>query len=130
CPAVTWDDWIYDDEKGLETGGNITHLEKEGNDIYISLPYDYENREIPEDHSEKIKISRDNLAQLIEDWKEKVCKRMPQEVTITYENDIFTLTTSNDTQNSKKSTYLILLAVIIVLFITFMKIIWYIIRNN
>src|SRR5690606_37315524 len=122
CPAVTWDDWIYDDEKGLETGGNITHLEKEGNDIYISLPYDYENREIPEDHSEKLKISRDNLAQLIEDWKENVCKKKPQEVTITYENDMFTLTTSDKTHDDKESKFTIFF--VVVLIIIFLKIIW------
>jgi putative oxidoreductase len=104
CPATTWDDWIYDDENGLETGGNITFLEKEGEDIYICIPYDDEGFKIPDDPSEKLKISRANLMELILDWKEKVCKKMPQEVTITYENNIFTLTTSNDTFHPLKGS--------------------------
>jgi hypothetical protein len=90
CPGTSLDDWIFDDNKGLGTSGNLIYLEKEDNYILLSDLYD-EDKENPVE----LKISRQQLAQLIYDWQEKVCKLKPQEVTITYENDTFTLTTSD-----------------------------------
>jgi len=90
CPGTSLDDWIFDDNRGMETGGNLIYLEKEGNYILLSDLYD-EDKNNPV----KLKISRQQLAQLIYDWQEKVCKLKPQEVTITYENDTFSLTISN-----------------------------------
>jgi len=96
CPAYTWDNWIMDTEDD-ETSGNEMVLEKEKGYIYISSLYD-ENGYcgVQEDQSKKLKISANNLLQLISDWKEKVCKKMPQEVTITYDSDAFILITSDE----------------------------------
>ena len=64
--------------------------------------------------------------QLILDWKEKVCKKMPQEVTITYEHDIFTLTTSDNITNHKKSKFHIFILLLISILILCAGILWYI----
>ena len=131
CPAISWDDWIYNDDKGLETSGNITLLEKEGSNIYLSCFYNNEgNLNITDDPSEKLKISRDNLMQLIFDWKEKVCKKMPQEVTITYKNGIFTLRTSDDIARLKKAKLIIFLFVVIDTCILLAVILWYFLPNK
>lgn len=127
CPAISWDDWIYDDEKGTKTSGNITLLEKEGPDIYLNCLYDNDGKlNITEDTSEKLKISRDNLMQLVLDW-EKVCKKMPTEVTITYENGMFTLQTSDDPLTHKKSKYIMPLLVLMSIGVLFAGIIFYVI---
>jgi hypothetical protein len=47
-----------------------------------------------DDNVHILKVSRKALIQLLHDWQEKVCKLNPQEVIITYENDTFTLMTS------------------------------------
>jgi len=87
CPGTSLDNWIFDDEQGLATSGNIIELEKEDNYIYLNNMYD--KRKIPI----RLKISRRNLFNLLYDWQNKVCKKnpRPQEVIIKYENDIFTL---------------------------------------
>jgi len=96
CPGTSLDDWIFDDDKGTRTSGNSVVLEKEGKYIYLFDLYDENGCLFKEDLVEtKLKISRQQLAQLIYDWQEKVCKLKPQAVTITQENDTFTLTTSN-----------------------------------
>jgi hypothetical protein len=104
CPAECWNDWILNDELGDEVGGNATFLEKEDNYIYIDDLYDADgNLNRSSNISDRLKISRTNLLQLLHDWKEKVCKKEPQEATITYENDFFTLTTSDEICYKKTS---------------------------
>ena len=96
CPGDSLDDWIFDDNKGLDTSGNSVYLEKDGLNIYLSDLYDEDgNLDMSEDLSKKLKISRINLAELIDVWKDKVYEKKPKNVTITYDDDIFTITTSD-----------------------------------
>lgn len=88
---LTWKHWILDDSLGEETSGNITRLEKEGDYIYISYiscMYDEDNPPT------RLKVSRTSLIDLLRQWNEKVCKKMPNEVTITYDNECFLIETS------------------------------------
>jgi hypothetical protein len=84
CPAWNWTDWIIDDSLGEETSGNLMFLKKKKQFIYIKCLYSNVKYFI---------IRRDQLVQLLNDWSEKVCKTKPQQVTITYDNDIFTIET-------------------------------------
>lgn len=85
----TFKDWALDDYLGDCLSSNLTRLEKEGN--YIFLTDIYSDEEIPTE----FKISRQQFAKLFDDWQEKVCKLMPKEVTITYENDEFIIETKD-----------------------------------
>ena len=91
CPGTSLDNWIFDDEQGIITSGNIIELEKEDDYIYLNNMYDKRKILI------QLKISRRNLFSLLYDWQNKVCKKnpQPQEVIIKYENNIFTLETSD-----------------------------------
>jgi hypothetical protein len=97
CPATDWKAWIRDDSQGLDTSGNITLLGKYRSNIHLCFLYNEQGKmddvRIAKD---RIVISRDNLVQLIEDWKAKVCAHKPQSVTIADHGDLFVLTRSND----------------------------------
>jgi hypothetical protein len=40
-------------------------------------------------------MTKKQFVQLLDDWQEKVCKRKPKEVTITYDGNQFTIETSD-----------------------------------
>jgi hypothetical protein len=88
CPGTSLDEWVLDDEQDL-TSGNSMVLEKEDSYIYISDYYD-QNAE-----PEKLRIAVKSFMQILSDWKEKVCKVMPKEVTIIRNGDDFTLETKD-----------------------------------
>jgi hypothetical protein len=81
------------DEFTYTIGGNATFLE-EGEDGYIYI-YDGTVRLAEAYQSEHLKVSRDQLVKLFDDWQEKVCKRRPKEVIITYDNDQFNIETKD-----------------------------------
>lgn len=89
CGKSSWEDWILDDRQGDGTSGNIIYLEKENDEIYLGdlLNLSEKNTEL--------KISRRQLVQLIYDWKDKVCKTMPKEVTIIRNGNDFTIETKD-----------------------------------
>ena len=82
-------DWALDDSLGMGVGGNITFLEKEGDYVYLTDAYSLEK--VPTE----VKITRQQFAQLFDDWQEKVGKPKPKGVIIKHENDQFTIETSN-----------------------------------
>ena len=92
CGLSTWPsfkDWVLNDSLGECLSGNITRLEKEGN--YILLTDLYSEEEPPTE----LKITRKEFIQILTDWEEKVCKLMPKEVIITYDNDEFVIKTKD-----------------------------------
>ena len=76
--------WGLDNNQDT-TGGNITYLEKENGHIYLSDLYSEEK--VPT----KLIMTIEQFVQLLGDWDIKVCKARPQEVSITYDNDQFTI---------------------------------------
>lgn len=82
-------DWVLSDENSWAVSGNITVLEKVDDDIYLTDQYSQE--ETPTE----LKISRQQLVNLIDEWGERVCKNKPKEVIIKYENDQFIIETNN-----------------------------------
>lgn len=120
CPPTNWEDWILDDEESSETSGNRMVLEKEDNYVYLSDHYESKRKKT------RFKLSHDCLIKLLYDWKEKVCKKMPQEVTITYKDDIFTLTTSDDIPDNKKSILKNIFSIIVSLSVLITAILWHI----
>ena len=70
-------------------GGNLTSVDKDGDHILVIDLYSEEA--VPT----KFKILKKNFIQLLDDWREKVCKRKPKEVTITYDGNQFAIETSD-----------------------------------
>jgi len=71
------------------TSSNATGLEKKNG--YILLRDLYSEEKIPT----KLKMTHDQFIKLLDDWEEKVCKLMPKEVIIKYENDEFIIETKD-----------------------------------
>jgi hypothetical protein len=75
-------------------GGNATFLEEDGNgDIHIVDDTGSNDDEyyIPG----RIKLTRQQLVQLFDNWQEKVCKHKPKKVMIKYDNDQFIIETNS-----------------------------------
>ncbi len=83
-----YQEWIQDDSQGYAVSGNITCLEKEGDIIILGDMLSEEK--VPTE----VQVTRKQLVQLLDDWREKVCKTMPQYIMIKYENDQYTIETS------------------------------------
>jgi hypothetical protein len=81
-------DWILDDSQGYGTSSNITYLEKDGEYIFLGDLLSEEK------NPTEVKLSRKQLIQLLDDWRDKVCKKMPQYVMIKHENGKYTIETS------------------------------------
>ena len=78
--SPTYAEWAFQDKWGTGFSGNTTRVEKEDNHVLLSGVFPEE--EIPP----KLKISRQQFVDIIEEWYEKVCKYKPKEVTIKHEN--------------------------------------------
>lgn len=90
CFGDYWDKWIVDpSEDSEEISGNITYLEKEDGYIYISFLYD-ESDEIT-----RLKISPQNLLELLNYWHTNVTKTKPKYVFIIGEDGIYTMKSSD-----------------------------------
>jgi hypothetical protein len=90
CFGDYWDKWIVDpSEDSEEISGNITYLEKEDGNIYLSFLYD-ESDEIT-----RLKISPQNLLELLDYWRKNVSKIKPKYVFISGENGIYTMKSSD-----------------------------------
>ena len=82
-------EWGINDDWGDETNGNSIALKKENN--YILLSDLYSEEKIPT----VLEMTRQQYVQIITDWEEKVCKLMPKDVIITYDNDEFVIKTKD-----------------------------------
>jgi hypothetical protein len=71
----------------MGTGGNITFLAKEGDYVYLTDAYSLE------DTPTKVKMRRQQFAQLFDEWQEKVCKYAPKVVIIKHIDDQFLIET-------------------------------------
>ena len=80
-------EWALDTTK-LRANGNLIALEKEENDT-ITLTDMYNQSSSPV----IMKLTADQLIQILEDWQQNVCEQMPKEVTITHTNDQFIIET-------------------------------------
>ena len=89
CSSSPFKEWAFNDNWGDACSGNITSLEKEDN--YILFSDLYSEEEIPT----VLKMTREQYVQVITDWEDKVCKLMPKEVIIKYENDEFIIETKD-----------------------------------
>lgn len=63
--------------------GNFTFMVKEGDFVVLSDLYSEEASPT------EFKIPQQAFIQLLDDWQEKVCKALPKEVIIKYEDDQF-----------------------------------------
>ena len=75
--------------KNDETSGNCTFLQKRGDCILLSDLYSEEK--VPT----MVKLTKEQYKQILSDWERKVCKSMPKEVIITYDNGKFVMETKN-----------------------------------
>ena len=79
--------WVSDNSVDA-LAGNISYVEK-GNGIVLIGDL-YSEKKVPI----KLKMSREQFIKLLDDWRDKVCKKMPKEVIIKHENGQFTIETS------------------------------------
>ena len=87
--TLDYKEWSHDDSLGMGISGNFGFLEKEGE--YIFLTEIFRQKGDPTE----LKMSRQQFAQLLDEWQEKVCKIKPKEVIITHENDMFMVEVSD-----------------------------------
>ncbi len=76
-------------EDGDSTSGNIIDIEKRGNYLYLRFVY-----EDPEDFSDALKISKEELFKLMPIW-ERLMKKKPEEIFLVRDNDKFELIGKN-----------------------------------
>jgi hypothetical protein len=90
CSSIgTYLDWALNDPLDMTIRGNCTYLEK-SKDLVVLRDL-YSELQKPT----QVKITCQQFVQLLDDWQEKVCKRKPKEVTITYDGNQFTIETSD-----------------------------------
>ena len=87
--SPTFQEWILYDKWGMAVATNTTFLEKDGEYIFLT-----EQSSGEEDPTE-LKMSRQQLVQLIDEWQGQVYKTMPSEVIIRHKNDTFIIESSN-----------------------------------
>jgi hypothetical protein len=90
CFDDYWNKWIIDSsEDSEEISGNATYLEKEDGNIYLSFLYD------ERDEITQLKISSQNLLELLDCWHKNVTKIKPKYVFISCKNGIYTMRSSD-----------------------------------
>ena len=88
CDSSSFKDWLFAEDCEAACS-NLTALEKDNGDILLSDLYS------EDEHPKQLRMSRQQFLQILDDWQEKVYKSKPKEVTIKYENDQFTIETSD-----------------------------------
>ncbi|MCX5925490.1 MAG: hypothetical protein NT124_04340 [Candidatus Dependentiae bacterium] len=82
-------EWALESIDGDICGGNITILEKVGDDIVLAD--EYSDEPVPT----KLKMTTKQFVLIFDEWQKKVVKLKPKEVIIKYENDQFFIETYN-----------------------------------
>jgi hypothetical protein len=86
CRWSSFKEWAFD-ATWRGGSGNITMIEKENGHIYLSNLYS------EEDEPTELRMPVQQFVQLLDDWRNIVCRDKPQEVIIKWEHDQFTLET-------------------------------------
>jgi hypothetical protein len=84
--ALSFKEWLLDETQTF-TGGNITNIEKEGNDVLLNDQYS----EQP-DGGPYFRIPKREFINLLDEW-EKICKEKPQEVLVEWDGKCFVVET-------------------------------------
>lgn len=71
-------------------GGNITFLEEEDDGYIYFTDCSSSERRPPE-----LKMPREQLIKILDEWQNKVCEKMPKEVIIMHENQEFWIETKD-----------------------------------
>jgi hypothetical protein len=95
-------DWAIADKNDPSSGfthtcGTNTILLDEddnGKDIYL-IEHIGNDPDDPHYIPPRIRMTRQQFVQLLDDWQEKVCKKKPKEVIVRHENDQFVIEISN-----------------------------------
>ena len=80
--------WALDNNQQA-AGGNLTDLYKENENIFLADIFSEE--EVPTE----LKMTVQQLVQLLDDWRDKVCATKPREIIIKYENNQFIIETKD-----------------------------------
>jgi hypothetical protein len=86
CTWSSFKEWALD-EKWRGGSGNITMIEKDNGHIYLSNLYS------DKDEPTELHMTIQQFVQLLDDWRNIVCKNKPKEVVIRHEHDQFILET-------------------------------------
>lgn len=88
CTWSSFKEWALD-EKWRGGSGNITMIEKDNGYIYLSNLYS------DEAEPTELRMTVAQFVQLLDDWRNAVCKSNPKTVMIRYEQDQFILEAQN-----------------------------------
>jgi hypothetical protein len=83
----SYKDWAVN-SPNLSACGNLTSLNKKNERIFLSDLYSEEA------FPTEIEIKLTQFIKLLDDWHSKVSEKIPKEVTINFNNDIFAIETS------------------------------------
>ena len=83
--SPTYAEWAFQDKWGTSFCGNAICVEKEEGYVFLSDVFPEEK--VPP----KLKMSRQQFIDIIEEWYLQVCKNKPKKVLIKYENDQFSI---------------------------------------
>ena len=85
--SPTYAEWAFQDKWGDGFSGNAVRVEKEDNFVFLSGVFP------EEENPPKLKLTRQQFVDIIDEWFEKVCKYKPKEVIIKHETSLFFIET-------------------------------------
>lgn len=83
--SPTYAEWAFQDKWGDGFSGNAVRVEKEDDFVFLSGVFP------EEENPPKLKLTRQQFVDIIDEWFDKVCKDKPRKVIIKHEHGQFTL---------------------------------------
>ena len=87
--SPTLAEWAFQNRWGTGFSGNATRVEKENNFVFLSGVFP------EEENPTKLKMTRQQFVDIIDEWFDTVCKYRHKEVTIKHESDRFFIETKD-----------------------------------
>jgi hypothetical protein len=87
--SPTLAEWAFQDRWGTGFSGNATRVEKEGEFIFLSDVFP------EEENPTKLKMTRQQFVDIVDEWFNKVCLHKPKEVIVKYIDNQFFIETCN-----------------------------------
>jgi len=87
--SPTYAEWALQDKWGDGFSGNAVRVEKENNFVFLSGVFP------EEENPTKLKMTRQQFVNIIDEWFDTVCPGKPKKVTIKHESDRFFIETKD-----------------------------------
>ncbi len=87
--SPTYAEWAFQGKWGTSFCGNAICVERDGDFVFLSDVFP------EEENPTKLKMTRQQFVDIIDEWFDKVCPGKPKEVTIKHEGDRFFIETKD-----------------------------------